>query len=79
MDRGAWRAAVYGAAKSWTCNTFHFLFCRGQQNALLADWKGLNKSPEFLLSAESKNLLSLDPFLPAGVLTGQLEHPSPSR
>ena len=62
MDRGAWRATVYGVPKSWTRNTLHFLFCRGQQNALLADWEGLNKSPEFPLSAESKHLLSLHPF-----------------
>ena len=62
MDRGAWQATVYGVPKSWTRNTLHFLFCRGQQNALLADWEGLNKSPEFPLSAESKHLVSLHPF-----------------
>ena len=49
-------------SQSWTRNAFHFLFCRGQQNALLADWKDLNKSPEFLLSPESKHLLSLHRF-----------------
>ena len=62
MDRGAWRATVYGVPKSWTCNTLHFLFCRGQQKALLADWEGLNKSRVSTLSWEETPFVS-SPFL----------------